>query len=104
MAFGCLEMGRLSGSIEQLVAAISREGETFQDQRSDPARDPIFSAHEQMTALTGLCGEQSGERVAGYRYMPKLKLASERDPKALELAQGIVADLSRFRLESPKAR
>lgn len=93
----CLEIGRLDSQIQKLVRQISYPDETFQDQRNDSKRDPIFSAHERVTALTGFCGELSEETVAGYRYMPKLKSGSKEIKAALELSNGIIADLERYK-------
>lgn len=93
----CLEIGRLDFYVVELLKQVSYPNETYEDQRKDLKRDPILSAYERVSALTGLCGELSGESVAGFRYMPKLKMHSSELKRGLELLDGLISDLQKFK-------
>lgn len=91
----CLTAGRLDALINQVIKATSKKGENFNDQRKDKGREPLFSANERLTSFTGYCSELSGQIVAGYRFMPKLK--SSEHKRAKDYAKSIYEELKTYR-------
>jgi hypothetical protein len=87
----CLKIGKLDHSVDFLAKLIGKTNETFDDQRKDKSRDAVWRAYEKTTALTGYCGELSGDTVAGFRYMPRLKPTETK--RAIQYIKEIRNDL-----------